>query len=86
MRDVQLMTKLLRQMSETHDGCIPIAKTLGMSEEKRKTAHQVELLCDMGLAERTSDSVFRITADGYNFLEENENGDEGAGSAKWKRS
>ena len=49
-----------------------VRRHLHMSEEEAHGAHQIELLCDMGLPEPKLEAIIRTTAAGYEFLESNE--------------
>lgn len=68
MRDPDLMMKLLEEMGERPDGSILAVRLLDMRGSELKQAYHVELLCDAGLAQQKSDSSFRITNIGYDFL------------------
>ncbi|MDD9981598.1 MAG: hypothetical protein OXU81_09610 [Gammaproteobacteria bacterium] len=69
MRDPQMMIALLKEMESTPDGQLIIGPvTFGMSIDKRKKRHQLELLEDEGLAFWESESIVRITSDGYEAL------------------
>ena len=68
MRDMELMLELLDEMDKDAGGSIMLVQTLGMSKEKRHRRHQADLLDDAGLATWESDSMIRITHDGYDFL------------------
>ena len=69
MRDPEMMIALLKEMESTPDGQLIIGPvTFGMSIEKRKRRHQLDLLEDEGLALWESESIVRITSDGYEAL------------------
>ena len=70
MRDPEMMIALLKEMESTPDGQLIIGPvTFGMSIEKRKRRHHLDLLEDEGLAFWESESIVRITSDGYKALE-----------------
>lgn len=68
MRDPELMIELLEEMSKEQSGSLFVIRHHGMSEIEEARFHHVELLCDVGLAQQKSDSSFRITNTGYDFL------------------
>ena len=69
MRDPEMMISLLKEMESTPDGQLIIGPvTFGMSIEKRKRRHQLDLLEDEDLALWESESIVRITSDGYEAL------------------
>ena len=69
MKDINVMLDLLKKMSETPIGAIPIRQSLGMDTGAQNEYHQAELLTDLGLAKWKSESMIRITSRGYDFLE-----------------
>ena len=69
MKDINVMLDLLRKMSETPIGAIPIRQSHGMDTGAQNEYHQAELLTDLGLAKWKSESMIRITSSGYDFLE-----------------
>lgn len=74
MRNSELLIDLLRQMAEEPDGTIIFPLTMGMSDQDLAKHHHLELLADSGHAERKSaGDLFRITNDGYDFLNAVEN-------------
>ena len=68
MRDINQMIDLLEEMDNDPGGFILVRNTLNMSSAQRKRYHHAELLTDAGLALQKSDSGFRITNGGYDFL------------------
>ena len=74
-RGEKQMVSLLRKMSDAADGAVHLRRHLGMGEEAQREFHIADLLVDRGLAERKSDSMIRITAAGYDFL--NKHGENG---------
>ena len=68
MQDHAKQIDLLNRMRDEPDGSIGVRRFLGMSEDQRHELHQIELLCQMGLALMKSESMVRITADGYRHL------------------
>ena len=68
MRDPELMIELLEEMSKEPSGSIFVIRHLGMTEIEEARLRQVELLCDVGLAQQKPSSSFRITDAGYDFL------------------
>ena len=68
MRDVDLMLRLLRQMSIDPMGRTSALQTLGMSDDDQSRFHNIEILVDVGHVEWVSDSRVRITNDGYDFV------------------
>ncbi len=59
---------MLEEMSKEPNGSILVMHHHGMSETELGRLHHVELLCDAGLTHQKSDSNFRITNTGYDFL------------------
>ena len=74
MKDQALMATLLQRMSDDVAGTLLTSQKVPMSGQDKKEFHQVELLCDMGLAVERGEGVYRITAAGYSFLEEQKAG------------
>ncbi|MYA59184.1 MAG: hypothetical protein F4X40_01325 [Chloroflexi bacterium] len=72
VRDQEKMMDILQTMANMSDKQFMFRTPLGMSEEKRHELHQVELLCDEGLAVRVRDGVVRITEAGHAALSRNE--------------
>ncbi len=66
------MLALLRKMSEAKDGSVILRNYMGIDEEGREELHTAELLVDRGLANWRSESMLRITAQGYDRLERDE--------------
>ena len=68
MQDKKKQNELLNRMRGSPGGDILVARSLGMSPDKQHEVHQIELLCRMGRAAMKSESMVRITADGYEHL------------------
>ena len=68
MRDPEVMIEILEEMGDKPDGLILLPRTLDMSAARRTRLHHVDLLTDAGLAYQVSDSGYRITNQGYDFL------------------
>lgn len=68
MRDIDLMLRLLREMSSEPMGRTNALQTMGMSDDDQSRFHNIEILIDAGHVERVSESRVRITNDGYDFL------------------
>ena len=68
MRDIDLMLRLLREMSSEPMGRTNAQQTMGMSDDDQSRFHNIEILIDAGHVERVSESRVRITNDGYDFL------------------
>ncbi|MDD9980235.1 MAG: toll/interleukin-1 receptor domain-containing protein [Gammaproteobacteria bacterium] len=68
MQDKKKQNELLNRMRGSPGGDILVARSLGMSPDKQHEVHQIELLCQMGRAAMKSESMVRITADGYEHL------------------
>lgn len=75
MRDPELMLDLLRDMAESNSGRTIVSQTYGMSENELKRVHHVEILSDAGHVDWVSDSMVRITNEGYDFLQAVQQGD-----------
>lgn len=69
MKNVDHLIDLLEEMNKEPDGRVIVLRTFGMSEVDAARYHHTELLVDAKLASQVSDSVFRITHAGYDFLE-----------------
>ena len=69
---------LLREMAGDNYGRLVMPATLGMSAEKQKQRHHLELLIDAGRAEWTGqqESIARITNAGYDFINAVDQGEE----------
>ena len=76
MKDLRRMKDILREMAQTSNGQRIVVRPLGMSDTAQHEVHQVELLFDLGLVTPVSEGVVRITAAGYDFLEEGEGAQE----------
>ena len=70
MHDPEKQTELLKKMKDSPDGSISVRRPMRMSEERRHVVHQIDLLCEMGMATMKSSSIARITATGYRELGE----------------
>ncbi len=68
MRNVDMMIRLLEEMSKDPGGQILLVSTLAMSNQSLARRHQADLLNDAGLAIWKSESAIRITNGGYDFL------------------
>lgn len=68
MRDPELLISMLREMSEQEGGFIAAPLVYGDQGEDLRRHHHADLLNDVGHAEWTSDSVIRITSQGYDFI------------------
>ena len=66
MRDVELMIEILEKLADEPTGRIVVAAYGGGAG--RAALHNAELLSDAGLVVWTSESVVRITNEGYDFL------------------
>ena len=75
MRDPELMLDLLREMAESADGRMMVVQRFGMSEDERKRIHHIEMLSDASHVDWLSDSMARITNEGYDFLQAIQQGD-----------
>ena len=69
MQDEEKQTELLNRMKASPEGSITVRRHLGMSPDARHEIHQIEQLCEMGLATMKSESMIRITAAGYRQLD-----------------
>lgn len=67
MRRLELMVEMLEEMSDTREGCI-VVLNINDSESDIERRHHADLLDDTGLAVWKSDSIIRITSQGYDFL------------------
>ena len=74
MRDRAQMITILEGMRDNAQGIMVIPGPFGLDPDEQKTVHHVQLLEDEGLVEIESESMARITSDGYDFLEEMERG------------
>ena len=72
MKKEGLLIELLKKMSESPSGGILLRQHMNMSEGEQEEYHHAEILSDMRLARWKSDSLIRITADGYEYLERKE--------------
>ena len=68
MRDPDLMLNLLREMAESASGRMLVVQHFGMSDDEQKRVHHIEILSDAGHVDWISDSMVRVTNDGYDFL------------------
>lgn len=73
MRNPEQMIAILKEMADSPAGDLIVSPYMGMPEEEEVRIHQVELLTDSGLVYEKSDSYFRITNTGYDFLNAVEN-------------
>lgn len=75
MKNVQIMTLLLEEMSKYSSGQIILLNTYGQSEEDQQRRHNAQLLVDEGFARWTTDKeeILEITSNGYRFLIERNN-------------
>ena len=70
-RDVDYMIDLLREFEHDKSRIRLYPKVYGMDE---KQFHHLELLCDEGMVAQVSDSGFRITKWGHDFLDHMDKG------------
>ena len=75
MRDPDLMLNLLREMGESADGRMIVLRHKGMSDDESNRVHHVKILSDAGHVDWISDSLVRITNEGYDFLQAIQQGD-----------
>ena len=62
--------RLLNEMAASSDGSIICPKTLGMSEDKQRERHHLDLLEQRGYIVRSGRGFFTLTNVGYEHLEE----------------
>lgn len=65
-RDVDYMIELLRRFEEDENYFLLFPQTLDMDQNEYQ---HVQLLCDDGLVQQVSDSGYRITGSGHDFLD-----------------
>ena len=68
-RDPDYLREILFKVEESETDILAIRRTLGMSSKQRKKVHHIELLCDAGLLVQVSDSGYRLTFQGHDFLD-----------------
>ena len=68
MRNPELLISLLKEMSEADLGRLYEPMTFGMSTVEQQRYHHIELLEDTGHVQQISEGAFRITSQGYDFL------------------
>ncbi len=68
-RDPSYMREILLEYEASTSSDVMERDFLGMRGSDQKRFHHVQLLCDAGLLERISQSVFRLTNQGHDFLD-----------------
>ena len=75
MRDPDILVGLLREMELSPNGRLPSTSFLGFSSlriiehQDPERFHHVEILLDLGYAEKDGQDMVRITNSGYDFLD-----------------
>jgi len=68
-RDNDFIRELLFEM-EAQDDLVMVAPLfMGASEEETKRHHHAQLLCDAGLFQKEGNGTYRMTNQGYDYLE-----------------
>ncbi len=65
-RDVEYMIELLRKFEENNHHLLFFPPDISLNQKKYQ---HLLLLCDEGLVEQVSDSGYRITGSGHDFLD-----------------
>lgn len=68
-RDPEYLREILFEMEESADDFLILTQAFGMGPDERKRWYHVQLLCDTGLVTQISDSGFRLTSQGYDFVD-----------------
>lgn len=68
-RDDDFIRSLLLEYEQGDDIYLLAVLVLNSSREDLKRHHHAELLCDAGYFERVNDGVYRMTTQGYDYLE-----------------
>ena len=68
-RDNDYLRELLFKIQNADDDLFYAIITMGMSPDERKEHYHVQLLCDEGLLFQVSDSAYRLTSQGHDFIE-----------------
>lgn len=67
-RDDDYLRQLLFEFEAEEDWLILVRNTIGQNLEQRKKRYHIDLLCDAGLMTNISDSGYRMTNFGHDFL------------------
>ncbi|KIC11996.1 hypothetical protein RA19_05085 [Leisingera sp. ANG-M1] len=67
-RDDDLFRSILFEFEKQEDWLVIVPETLGMSADERRHLGHVQLLCDADLVMEVSDSVYRLTNSGHDYL------------------
>jgi len=68
-RDADYLRELLLEFERQDDWLIVDFHTLSPAPELRKRGHHIELLCDAGFMVQVSDSGYRLTNQGHDYLQ-----------------
>ena len=68
-RDDEYIRELLFKIESADEDLFYVFLTMGMPVEARKEHYHVQLLCDEGLLYQVSDSAYRLTSQGHDFIE-----------------
>ena len=68
-RDDEYIRELLFKIENADDDLFYVIITMGMSADERKEHYHIQLLCDEGLLYQVSDSAYRLTSQGHDFIE-----------------
>ncbi len=68
-RDDELLRALLIEFESQEDWLILVTKALNVSSEERRKQYHINLLCDAGFMRQVSDSGYRLTNQGHDYLE-----------------
>lgn len=68
-RDDDFIRQMLLELEASDDIFLLAPLTMGSTEEEVKRYQHAELLCDAGFFEARNDGVYRMTNQGYDYLE-----------------
>lgn len=68
-RDPDLFREMLFEFEQQEDWLIAMPRSMGMSKEERVKVGHVELLCDAGFVAVVGSGTYRLTNDGYDYLD-----------------
>ncbi len=68
-RDEDLLRQILLDAERSDESYVVISQTISQPIENRKFGHHVALLCDAGFMKPVSNTHFRMTNQGYDYLQ-----------------
>ncbi len=68
-RDDEYLRQILLEVEDQEDFLLLVRKVMAASANDRRKQYHVELLCDAGLMSQVSESGYRMTSAGHDYLD-----------------